>query len=77
MARVKQLNKPPPKRGTLSILGWDQLMRRTLAAAEARGDKRQEGLRKALREGKSEKLLRKLGIICEADIQREFPNPET
>lgn len=74
MARVRTLKKVEPKKGALSPLGWDQLMRLAIRRAEATGDKRLEGLRKALRDGKSEMLLRKLGVISEDDLPREFPD---
>ena len=40
--------------------------------AEQRNDRRALGLKLALNQGKVESTLRLMGIICEADIQREF-----
>lgn len=53
--------------------GWSQLMTATIRRAEAIQDPRLAGLRRAMVEGKAEGMLRKLGIISEADLDREFP----
>ena len=73
-SRIRTLKNEGKRKG-LSPVGWVALMRLTIARAEATGDKRLEGLRWALQEGKSEMFLRKLGVISEADIPREFPSP--
>jgi hypothetical protein len=52
---------------------WEQLMRLTIEAAQAKNDRRIHGLRKALADGKSERILRMMGIIHPGDLRREFP----
>lgn len=52
---------------------WEKLMRIVLAKAEAQKDRRQYGLRKALADGKSERVLRMMGIIHLGDLPRVFP----
>lgn len=76
MSRTRTLTKPQiPLRTQMSPAGWDALMRRVIQRAEALGDRRLEGLKRASQEGRSEAFLRKLGIIGEVDILREFPDP--
>lgn len=77
--RTRLLNKPKeaPKRGALSPAGWEALMQRAISRAERLQDRRLDGLKRAMQEGKSETFLRKLGIICETDLLREFPDPST
>jgi hypothetical protein len=54
------------------VMAWDTLMSQAITKAEATGDRRLAGLRRAIQEGKSEQVLRSFGIISEADLQREF-----
>jgi hypothetical protein len=77
--RTRLLNKPKdgPKRGALSPMGWEMLMQKAIQRAEASQDRRLDGLKRAMKDGKSESFLRKLGIICEVDLLREFPDPTT
>jgi hypothetical protein len=56
-----------------TAMDWEKLMRTTIALAESRGDRRIHGLRKALVEGKSERMLRMMGIIHLGDLPRVFP----
>lgn len=53
---------------------WTLLMRKAIERAETMQDRRLPGLRKALVDGKTEAHLRMLGIICEGDLFREFPD---
>lgn len=53
--------------------GWNQLLRTTITRAELTGDRRLEGLKRALVDGTAEKHLRRLGIIHDVDLTREFP----
>lgn len=74
--------KPQAKSSTLDRIPkthheWDNLMRKVLARATAQGDRRLQGLQGVISKGESAKFLRKLGIICEADIHREFPSKKT
>ena len=52
---------------------WEKLMRVVIAKAEAQGDRRIHGLRKALVDGKAERTLRMMGIIHLGDLPRVFP----
>jgi hypothetical protein len=52
---------------------WTQLMRQTIARAEVQGDRRIHGLRKALVDGRAERMLRMMGIIHVGDLRRVFP----
>jgi len=52
---------------------WQQLMRRVIQAAEKLKDPRVEALRASIRNGTNEAMLRRMSIVCEADIAREFP----
>lgn len=53
---------------------WNALMRQVIAQVEKNGDlKRAQGFKRALTEGRAEKVLRQYGIIGERDILREFP----
>jgi hypothetical protein len=56
---------------------WIRLAQQAADQARRVGDKREHSIRQALGQGQAEKLLRTLGIICEADILREFPAPRT
>jgi hypothetical protein len=56
-----------------NITEWLNLARTAVEAAEHIGDRRAFSLRAAITEGKSEKVLRQMGIICESDVEREFP----
>jgi hypothetical protein len=77
MARTRLVNNPKPqKRGVMSVVGWEQLLRKAILRAEKAQDRRLEGLKKALQDRRSELLLRKMGVICEADLDREFPIEE-
>ena len=54
---------------------WQRLLKLVIQRAEELGDRRLPGLRRALADGISESTLRRLGIIHQGDILREFPNP--
>jgi hypothetical protein len=52
---------------------WDKLARRALQAAEiAKDTRRARTIQAAIKTGNPSRALKRLGIICEADIQREF-----
>jgi len=53
--------------------GWNTLLSRAIRRAEAGGDVRLASLKKAMTDGKAESVLRKYGIISDADLTREFP----
>jgi len=52
---------------------WKQLLVKAIQRAEATGDRRLEGLKRALVDGQAERHLRRLGIIHDVDLSREFP----
>ena len=56
---------------------WDHLMRRVIARATEQKDRRLAGLQGVISKGQTSKFLRKLGIICDNDILREFPDRKT
>lgn len=59
----------------MSPSGWENLMSRVIERATRLEDRRLEGLKHASSTGSSESFLRRLGIICEADLDREMPLP--
>lgn len=61
--------QPPERRQE-----WQRLMQLVIHRAELLGDRRLSGLRRALADGEAELTLRRLGIIHQGDIQREFPD---
>lgn len=72
MVRIQ--NPKPEQKQPRDTYGWTQLAQRAIAAAEKGKDRRAVGLRRALVNGLLlEKTLRQMGIICDADILREFP----
>ena len=74
MRRI-QYEKPAPVRSRApnSIEGWNVLLREAITRAERQKDRRLEGFKRAMIEGKAEPILRRLGIICPADLDRELP----
>jgi hypothetical protein len=52
---------------------WTRLMRTVIARAEQLKHKSLPGLREALAKGQSEPYLRRMGIIHQVDIDREYP----
>lgn len=54
---------------------WHKLMTKAIELAEKSSDRRLPGLRDALANNRTEPHLRKLGIVCPADLVREFPIP--
>lgn len=73
-----RLNKRPKSLITLPETheDWHRLMLAALDVATKTSDPRLNGMRTALASGQTEQYLRKLGIICQADLQREFPGLE-
>jgi hypothetical protein len=74
MSRVRTLTGAKRPRGPVDPQGWNQLMLQVIARCEKLGAPDLPGLRAALSQGKAEQLLRRLGIISQADIDREFPH---
>lgn len=55
-----------------TVQEWNVLLSKAIQRAEAAGDRRVEGLRQAMINGQSEKILRQWSILSETDINREF-----
>lgn len=55
--------------------GWKTLLDQAITKATERGDRRLTGLLRARQDGTAEKVLRTFGIITEACLVREFPEP--
>lgn len=70
-----QQSKKPTIQAPERKVDWQRLMRAAIARAEQIGSPQVHGLRKALADGQSEAFLRRLGVIHEGDIDREFPLP--
>lgn len=54
---------------------WTRLMRQVIERAETLQHRHLPGLRASLVQGNAEKHLRLLGIISQADLDRQFPLP--
>jgi hypothetical protein len=69
-------NQTPPQK-TIKSPGttaeWNRLMRTVIGRAEQLRHKSLPGLREALAQGRAEQHLRRMGIIHQGDIEREFP----
>ena len=52
---------------------WTALMREALQLAAQTKDPRLTTLQAAVSSGQAEACLRRLGIVCPADLKREFP----
>ncbi len=72
MARTRILGQPleAPSR---SPIEWERLLKRALEQAEKAQDRRVGALRAALSQGRAAEVLKRMGIIGENDIDREFP----
>lgn len=53
---------------------WKNLIQSAIDRAEKTNDRRVAGLKRALVSGNIEMHLRKLGIVCTEDLNREFPD---
>lgn len=77
---IPKTRKQPEKSSTIkiptSLYDWNALMLRVIERAEKSQDARLPGLRAAHAEGRVEAHLRKMGIISEVDMGREFPLPK-
>lgn len=74
MTRVRLLRKTTVKRGPSNPVEWERLLRKAIARAEMLQDRRVAGLKAALAQGKAEQALKRLGVIREEDLLREFPD---
>jgi len=73
MTRTRRLNPAPQAQGTRTPQAWTRLMRKAIQMAEQAGSTRRlRMLRAALQQGKARECLKRLSIISETDLQREF-----
>lgn len=72
-----RLLKSPTKRAPKDRTAWMRLAKQAIERAKAAGDRREHSIRLAVQKGQVEQLLRGWAIICEADLQREFPASKT
>lgn len=70
-----RLMQQKPVKLPKSQADWDTLASKASKAADLAGDKRAYSIKKAIQEGRSEKILRSFGVISESDVTREFPVP--
>lgn len=61
-----------PRRAATTPREWRELCERALARAKRTGDRRSDGLEKALENRREKATLQALGIICDLDLDREF-----
>jgi len=54
---------------------WVVFCRRALARAKQAKDPRVTALQEALNANNAERTLRRMSLICDADLDREFPVP--
>lgn len=75
--RVPSPNRKPerPQREPTTERAWRLLMQKVLARARQLQDRREKGLQAAINQGTIAQTLKRMGIICETDIMREFPDP--
>lgn len=73
--RIRHLKPKPKRREPSTPQEWITLMRRVISRAKKLRDRRAAGLEEAVRQRKTHQTLKRMGIICEADILREFPDP--
>jgi len=76
--RSRALNPIPKSQRKIQAperkVDWHRLLQQVIRRAEQLGDRQLPGLRRSLADGKAEKTLRRLGIIHDGDIEREFPS---
>lgn len=77
MNRVRKLEPSTPSLAPVGQSQWNQLLRRAISAAELAKDPRLTALRQAMMANTAEKTLRRMSVICDADLQREFPVSQT
>jgi len=71
MAKTRLLGQTPSNPKT--PIDWERLLRRAIERADKVSDSRGQVLKTALRQGKAETTLKRMGIIGDPDLLREFP----
>ena len=73
MPKTRLLKAPKPKKqNPKSPVEWNALLRKAISRAEAIEDSRLAGLKLALSKGQAERKLRRMCIVSDADLDREF-----
>ena len=73
MTKTRLLHPAPKKPGACSLQEWNRLLRTAIQMAEKSGSiRRLRALRAALQQGKAKECLKRLSVISEGDLQREF-----
>jgi len=71
--KTRLLETPSQSLAPKNAIEWHRLMTEVLTSAQTIESRHLPGLRLAVSKGQTEQALRRLGIICQADIEREFP----
>lgn len=77
MPKTTFRNPPPTRRTAVTPRQWRTLCEMALQRAQEVGDRRAEGLAKALETRREQATLQSLGILSETDLDREFSSPLT
>lgn len=72
--KPRKLNPNPVPRGARTQNDWRKLMIKVISRAQALKDPRLPMLQKAQQEGTQEACLRRMSIIGDNDLKREFPD---
>ena len=75
---ARMFNPPPTAKvqAPKSHEEWTRLLRQVVERAEMLQHRQLPGLRASLAQGAAERHLRTLGILCQTDLDREFPLPK-
>lgn len=77
MRKPRKLQPPAAPRGAKTQTDWRKLMIKVINRAKLVNDQRLPKLLEAQSQGTSEACLRRMSVICDADILREFPDSKT
>lgn len=58
---------------TVSPVDWERLASKAILRAERAGDSRAQAIKHAVSQGQADRILKRMGIIGETDLVREFP----
>lgn len=72
MRSTTRLVNPPKKKGPASMAEWQKLLHAVIDRTQRLGIPN-EALRAAFAQVRSEQVLRRMGILSQVDIDREFP----
>lgn len=74
---LQQKRQEASRRTAVTTQEWRQLCRAALEAATEAKDRRAEGLKMALEQGREQQTLQTFGIVCHNDVLREFSKSRT